>query len=52
MASWLHKAYWNSYTLWHVRREARFPFRPREEILAVQNRRVRAIVLHAYETVP
>lgn len=50
--SLLHKAYWNSYTLLHVRPEAKLPFRPLAEILAAQSRRVRAIVLHAYETVP
>jgi len=50
--SLLRRAYWNGYTLWHVRREASLPFRPLAEIIAAQNRRVRAIVLHAYQTVP
>jgi phenylacetate-CoA ligase len=52
MPSWERKAYWNAFTLWHARVEARLPYQPLEEILAVQNRRVRAIVTHAYETVP
>lgn len=52
MVNWLHKAYWNAFTLWHARAEARLPYRPLAEILAVQRRRVRAIVTHAYQTVP
>lgn len=52
MANWLHKAYWNTFTLWHVRKEKSLPYRPLEEILALQNRRVKAIVAHAYKTVP
>ncbi|MGZ8269401.1 MAG: phenylacetate--CoA ligase family protein [Burkholderiales bacterium] len=48
----IRKAYWNTYTLWHVRDEARLPFRPLDEITALQNRRVQAIVAHAYDTVP
>lgn len=45
-------AYWTAYTLWHVRDEASLPFRPLDEILARQRRRVRSIVAHAYHTVP
>jgi len=52
MANWLRKAYWNTFTLWHVRKEKGLPYRPLDEILALQNRRVRAIVTHAYATVP
>ena len=52
MARSVRKAYWNAYTLWHVRGEAKLPFRPLEEITAIQNRRVRAIVAHAYDSVP
>ena len=48
----LPKAYWTAYTLWHVRDEAKLPFRPLEEITALQNRRVRAVVAHAYDSVP
>ena len=46
------KAYWTAYTLWHVRDEAKLPFRPLDEITALQNRRVRAVVAHAYDSVP
>ena len=42
------KTYWNAYTLWHVRDEARLPFRPFDEITARQRRRVKGIVAHAY----
>lgn len=52
MAPWFKKAYWNAFTVWHARDEARFPYRALEEILAVQNRRVQTIVAHAYATVP
>ena len=48
----LRKTYWNAYTLWHVRDEARLPFRPLDEITARQRRRVKGIVAHAYATVP
>ena len=51
MANWWHKAYWNAFTLWHVRHERSLPYRPLEEIKALQNRRIRTIVAHAYETV-
>jgi len=50
--NWLRKTYWNAFTLWHVRDEARLPYRRLEETLALQNRRVRTVVAHAYETVP
>ncbi len=52
MPSWLHKAYWNAFTFWHFSAEARLPYRPLAEIQAIQNRRVRAMIVHAYETVP
>jgi phenylacetate-CoA ligase len=52
MPSWLHKAYWNALTLWHMRAEARLPYRPLAQIQTIQNRRVRAMIVHAYETVP
>jgi phenylacetate-CoA ligase len=48
----IRKAYWNAFTLWHLRDEKRLPYRPPEELLAIQNRRVKAIVAHAYDTVP
>lgn len=52
MPSWLHKVYWNAFTLWHLSAEARLPYRPLTEIQAIQNHRVRAMIAHAYETVP
>jgi len=52
MANWLTKAYWNAFTVWHARGEARLPYLPPERLQAIQNRRVRAIVAHAYATVP
>jgi len=52
MPNWLAKAYWNAFTLWHARDEHRLPYRSMDELTAIQNRRVRRIVAHAYETVP
>jgi len=46
------RAYWNAFTLWQARGEKRLPYRPLAEILAVQSRRVRAMVAHAYREVP
>jgi phenylacetate-coenzyme A ligase PaaK-like adenylate-forming protein len=46
------RAYWNAFVLWHARNETRVPFLPLEQILETQNERVRAIVKHAYDTVP
>ena len=48
----LRRLYWGAFTAWHVRHESRLPFRPIDEIVAIQNRRVRAMVAHAYATVP
>jgi phenylacetate-CoA ligase len=48
----LRSAYWTAYTAWHVRNEATFAFRPLDEIVAGQSRRVRSIVAHAYHSVP
>ena len=52
MPSWFTKACWNAFTLWHARDEARLPYRSLDELTAIQNRRVQAMVTHAYETVP
>ena len=52
MANWFSKAFWNAFTLWHVRHEARLPYLPLADILAMQSRRVQSIVAHAYQTVP
>ena len=46
------RAYWSAFALWHARGERKLPFRNLEHVLAIQNRRVRKIVRHAYETVP
>src|SRR5687767_3845367 len=51
-AGLLSKAYWSAFTLWHARDEERLPYRPLDEIVGLQARRVRAIVAHAYEQVP
>ena len=50
-AGLLRRAWWSAYTLRHVRDEARLPFRPLDDVVAAQSRRVRAIVAHAYESV-
>jgi len=36
----------------HLSAEARLPYRPLAKIQAIQNQRVRAMIAHAYETVP
>jgi phenylacetate-CoA ligase len=48
----LSRAGWSAYCLWHAQGDERLPFRPLDEILAMQRRRVRAIVRHAYASVP
>jgi len=52
MAGLLTKLRWNAFTMWHARQERGLPFRPLAEIEAIQSRRVRAMVKHAYENVP
>jgi phenylacetate-CoA ligase len=51
MPNLVTKAYWNAFTLWHVRGEKKLPYRPLPEILELQSRRVRAMVSHAYRNV-
>jgi len=51
-ASLPRRLWWDAFVLWHVRKERHLPFRPLEEILAWQGRRVRAMVEHAYRHVP
>ena len=46
------KLYWNAYTLWHARREAKLPGWPLGRIEALRDRRFRGMVEHAYRTVP
>ncbi len=52
MSTLFERAYWNAFVLWHARNETRLPFSPLERILEIQSRRVRAMVRHAYGTVP
>lgn len=52
MANWIERAYWNVFTLWHARNERALPYWRLEDLLEIQNRRVRAMVAHAYATVP
>ena len=52
MANWATKAYWSAFLLWHARGQSRFPYRSLQDIIEIQNRRVRAIVAYAYDTVP
>jgi phenylacetate-coenzyme A ligase PaaK-like adenylate-forming protein len=47
MAGLLTKLRWNALLAWHTRRERSLPFRPIEDIEAIQSRRVRAKVAHA-----
>jgi len=42
----------SAYTSWHTRVEEKLPFLPLSKILEIQQRRVRSIVRHAYDTVP
>jgi len=52
LANLLTRAFWSGRTLLAARGETRLPYRPLGEILARQQRRVRAIVRHAWESVP
>lgn len=52
MINLAQKAFWNLFVLWHARHEAHLPFWPLEKIIHIQNCRIRAIVRHAYDTVP
>lgn len=47
----ISKLYWNAYTLWHARREARLPYLPLAEIEAMRDRRFREMMGHACQTV-
>lgn len=46
------RAYWSAFVLWHARHETSLPYWSSERILEIQSRRVRAMVRHAYATVP
>jgi len=51
MASWLVKSYWSAFVLWNLRQESRLPYWPLDKVLAIQRRRIRSIVNHAYRYV-
>jgi phenylacetate-CoA ligase len=48
----LVRSFWSGYTLWHARGDDGIPYQPLERIEALQRRRLRSIVDHAYATVP
>jgi len=48
----LEKLFWNAFTLWHVRLERSLPYWPLSRLMALQARRVQAIIRHAYQKVP
>lgn len=48
----LEKIFWSAFTAWHGRAEANLPYYPVEKLQRIQDRRVRAMVRFAYETVP
>lgn len=52
MPGLLTKLRWNAFMLWHTRKERSLPYRPLEKIEAIQSRRVRAMIEHAYRNVP
>jgi len=52
MAGKIEQVFWTGFTAWHGRAEKTLPFYPMEKLRRIQNRRIRAIVAFAYETVP
>jgi phenylacetate-CoA ligase len=46
------RARWSAYTLWQARGDEDLPFAPFDRIVEAQSRKVRAMVRHAYDTVP
>lgn len=48
----LTKLRWNAFLLWHTRKERSLPYLPLTKIEAIQSRRVRAMIQHAYRNVP
>jgi phenylacetate-CoA ligase len=48
----LVRSFWSGYTLWRAYGDDRLPYWTLERIVALQRRRVRSIVDHAYATVP
>ena len=52
MARLIKKLFWDCFSLWNARNENALPFWSLDRIVDLQNRRVRAIVSHAYSSVP
>ena len=52
MPSLATRLYWTAFVAWHTRGQSRLPYQPPERHLAIQARRLRAIVAHAFATVP
>ena len=52
MSSWPSRLWWTAFTLREIAATRRVPWLPRERLEALQSRRVRAMVAHAYATVP
>jgi len=50
--SLLSRFYWSAYLARHLRGQAAFPFKPLDVAERARDRRVRAMVTHAYATVP
>ncbi|MBN1318586.1 MAG: phenylacetate--CoA ligase family protein [Anaerolineales bacterium] len=48
----LSRFYWNLYLIYHGRGQSRYPFKRLADIQRDRDRRVRAMVAHAYRTVP
>ena len=48
----LERLYWTLFTAWHLRGQSRIPFLPPARLAAIQNRRARQIVAHAWRRVP
>ena len=46
------RLFWTAFTAWHTRGQSRLPYLPRHRLEAIQARRVRRIVAHAYANVP
>lgn len=48
----LRRVWWSSYCLFHVLGQTKIPFAPPKKWKALQGRRVKSIIKHAYESVP
>lgn len=48
----LHRAWWSGYCLFHALGQTKIPFAPPEKWKALQEKRVKWIIRHAYESVP